>query len=376
MTDRPRADDDAIVIVPDESRRHVLARNESRHKVRRGEDPRHEDLRHEDLPHEDPWHEDPWDDPRAARDFVADGMIPDLRRWSRQILVGLVVGTVLFIGWAAWRTAGLVGGGDDVATVTGGAAQVDVVNVVFPEGFTVAQVAQRLARDVPNMDAQRVLAALADGTLPAPWRPEGVSSYEGLLFPALYEVAAYEDERAVVDRMINEMRNRTLRLDIEAGAARLGVTPYEIIIIASLIEREVKIADERAIVSRVIHNRLAADIELQIDAALYYDAAPGVSFADLRNSDSPYNVYRRRGLPPTPIANPGVAALEAALNPAPDPGVDDEICTSRTAAQRRSEPCQYLFYVLSDTEGRHAFSATFEQHEVRVAEARAAGVLP
>jgi UPF0755 protein len=324
-----------------------------------------------------PWRQDPWDDPRAARDFVADGMIPDLRRWSRQILVGLVGVAVVFIGWAAWRTADLVGGvGDADGIVAAGGAQVDVVKVVFPEGFTVAQIAQRLARDVANMQADEVLAALADGTLPAPWRPDGITSYEGLLFPALYEVAAYEDERAVVDRMINEMRNRTLRLDIEAGATRLGVTPYEIIIIASLIEREVKIAEERAIVSRVIHNRLAANIELQIDAALYYDAQPGASFADLRNSDSPYNVYRRRGLPPTPIANPGIAALEAALNPAPDPAADDEICTSRTAAQRRSEPCQYLFYVLSDAEGRHAFSATFEQHEARVAEARAAGVLP
>jgi UPF0755 protein len=316
-------------------------------------------------------------DPRSAGDYERDGMIPDLRRWSRQILLGLAAFAVLFIGWAAWRTASLVGGDDatqdDVASQGSAAA---VTEVVFPEGFTVAQIAQRLARDVPNMDAAAVVAALDDGTLPAPWRPDGVASYEGLLFPALYEVAGYEDERSVVDRMLNEMRNRTLRLDIEAGAARLGVTPYEVLVIASLIEREVKVADERALVSRVIHNRLALDIELQIDAALFYGAPAGATFSELRDADSPYNLYRRKGLPPTPIASPGEAAIVAALNPAADPAEDDAICTSRTAAQRRSEPCRYLFYVLADAEGRHAFSATYEQHEARVEEARAAGILP
>lgn len=316
------------------------------------------------------------DEPRASGDFERDGMIPDLRRWSRQILVGLAAFAVLFIGWAAWRTASIVGDDATQDDVVAQGSTAAVTEVVFPEGFTVAQIAQRLARDVPNMDAAGVVAALDDGTLPAPWRPDGVTSYEGLLFPALYEVAAYEDERSVVDRMLNEMRNRTLRLDIEAGAARLGVTPYEVLIVASLIEREVKVADERALVSRVIYNRLALDMELQIDAALFYGAPAGATFSEVRDADSPYNLYRRKGLPPTPIASPGEAAIVAALNPAADPAESDEICTSRTAAQRRSEPCRYLFYVLADAEGRHAFSATYEQHQVRVDEARAAGILP
>jgi UPF0755 protein len=316
------------------------------------------------------------DEPRASGDFERDGMIPDLRRWSRQILVGLAAFAVLFIGWAAWRTASIVGDDATQDDVVAQGSTAAVTEVVFPEGFTVAQIAQRLARDVPNMDAAGVVAALDDGTLPAPWRPDGVTSYEGLLFPALYEVAAYEDERSVVDRMLNEMRNRTLRLDIEAGAARLGVTPYEVLIVASLIEREVKVADERALVSRVIYNRLALDMELQIDAALFYGAPAGATFSEVRDADSPYNLYRRKGLPPTPIASPGEAAIVAALNPAADPAESDQICTSRTAAQRRSEPCRYLFYVLADAEGRHAFSATYEQHQVRVDEARAAGILP
>lgn len=332
-------------------------------------------MKHDDTTITD-WVDDDWDDPRAATDFDRDGMIPDLRRWSHLILIGLGVVAAIVVGWAAWRTAALVGNDVSQDVVGSGSTAATVVEVVFPEGFTVAQVAERIARDVPNMTAPRVIAALNEGTLPAPWRPEGIASYEGLLFPALYEVASYEDERSIVDRMINEMRNRTLRLDIEAGAAKLGITPYEVLIIASLIEREVKVADERALVSRVIHNRLALDMELQIDAALYYGALPSASFSELRNADSPYNLYRRKGLPPTPIASPGEASIVAALNPAADPTDGDDICTSRTPAQRRNEPCRYLFYVLADAEGRHAFSATYAQHEARIADARAAGVLP
>jgi cell division protein YceG involved in septum cleavage len=171
-------------------------------------------------------------------------------------------------------------------------------------------------------------------------------------------VASYEDEVDVLARMIEEMRTRALANDIEAAAQRLGRTPYEIITIASLIEKEVKIAEERALVSRVIHNRLELDMELQIDAALYYGAAAGVDFATLKEADSPYNLYRVKGLPPTPIANPGEAALIAAMNPADDPADDDERCTARTKKEKQ-QPCRLLFYVLSDAEGRHAFSTTY-----------------
>jgi UPF0755 protein len=202
-----------------------------------------------------------------------------------------------------------------------------------------------------------------------------VTSYEGLLFPALYRVAAYETEADVLARMIEEMRTRALANDIEVAAQRLGRTPYEIIIIASLIEKEVKVPDERALVSRVIHNRLELDMELQIDAALYYGAPAGASFAELKNSESPYNVYLRKGLPPTPIASPGEASLIAAMNPADDPADDDVLCTARTRREKREE-CRLLFYVLKDTEGRHAFATTYRLHEQNVVAAKEAGVLP
>jgi len=323
-----------------------------------------------------PWTEDPWDPVRPTDDFETDGMLPDLRAYSKQILVGLAAVAVVFIAWAGWRVRDIATQVDSPDAVTAlPDNQVVEVEVVFPEGFTVAQIAARLERDAPGFSVADVDAVLAENSLPAPFRPEGVTSYEGLLFPALYRVAAYETEADVLARMIEEMRTRALANDIEVAAQRLGRTPYEIIIIASLIEKEVKVAEERALVSRVIHNRLELDMELQIDAALYYGAPADASFSELKGADTPYNVYLRKGLPPTPIASPGEASLIAAMNPADDPADDDALCTVRTRREKREE-CRLLFYVLKDAEGRHAFATTYRLHELNVAAAREAGVLP
>jgi UPF0755 protein len=325
---------------------------------------------------ERPWNEDPWDRVRPTDEADVDGLLPDLRTYSRQILLGLAAVAVVFVAWAGWQVRSLVTQVDtDQSSSPAADNQVTEVQVVFPEGFTVGQIASRLERDVPGFSAADVETVLATNELAAPFRPEGVASYEGLLFPALYRIASYESEEDVLARMLEEMRSRALSNDIEVAAQRLGRTPYEIIIIASLIEKEVKVAEERALVSRVIHNRLELDIELQVDAALYYGAPEGASFAQLKGADSPYNVYLRKGLPPTPIANPGEASLIAAMNPAEDPADDDPLCTARNRREKRDE-CRLLFYVLSDTEGRHAFATTYRLHEQNVAAAKAAGILP
>lgn len=325
---------------------------------------------------ERPWNEDPWDRVRPTDEADVDGLLPDLRTYSRQILLGLAAVAVVFVAWAGWQVRSLVTQVDTPQSSSPAADnQVTEVEVVFPEGFTVGQIASRLERDVPGFSAADVETVLATNELVAPFRPEGVASYEGLLFPALYRIASYESEEDVLARMLEEMRSRALSNDIEVAAQRLGRTPYEIIIIASLIEKEVKVAEERALVSRVIHNRLELNIELQVDAALYYGAPEGASFAQLKGADSPYNVYLRKGLPPTPIANPGEASLIAAMNPAENPADDDPLCTARNRREKRDE-CRLLFYVLSDTEGRHAFATTYRLHEQNVAAAKAAGILP
>jgi len=323
-----------------------------------------------------PWQEDPWDQVRPDDAADTDGMLPDLRGYAREILIGLASLAIVFIAWAGWQVRNVATQAEtsDGLSAASQSAVIEV-EVVFPEGFTLAQIAARLERDAPGFSAADIDVVLATNSLVAPFRPAGVTSYEGLLFPALYRVAAYETEADVLARMIEELRTRVLANDIEVAAQRLGRTPYEIIVIASLIEKEVKLADERALVSRVIHNRLELDIELQIDAALYYNAPAGVAFADLRAIDTPYNVYKYKGLPPTPIASPGEASLIAAMNPVDDPAGDDPRCTARNKKEKL-EPCRLLFYVLADADGRHAFATTYRLHQKNVAAAQAVGVLP
>jgi UPF0755 protein len=255
--------------------------------------------------------------------------------------------------------------------------------VTFPEGFTVGQMAERLDSTVERMTADDFLEAARSGSLRSTWQPFTVNSLEGLLFPDTYQVSNAESEGQVIERMIALMERVGDQEDIVNRSAALGRTPYEILIIASLIEREAAVAEDRAKISRVIHNRLALSLldpmnpfPLQIDASVLYgrDQAgldPEMPFSELRQIDGPYNTYLRPGLPPTPIANPGRASIRAALNPAPNPPPGDPICrVLETPSQ-----CFYLYYVLADEDGGHVFAATLEQHLVNVELARQAGLL-
>ena len=245
--------------------------------------------------------------------------------------------------------------------------------VTFPEGFTVAQIAARLDAEFERMSSDRFLELATDPTRRVPWRPDDIASLEGLLFPDTYQVSNADNEGQVIERMIELMERVALQEELEAGAERLGLTPYEVLIVASMIEREAKVDVDRALISRVIHNRLALGWNLEIDATLYYGADPDTPFAVLRETDSPYNTYRYAGLPPTPIANPGRASIRAALNPAPNPSSGDPICA---VLEDPTVGCAYLFYVLADDDGSHTFAVTFEQHQANIDAARAAGVLP
>jgi UPF0755 protein len=144
-----------------------------------------------------------------------------------------------------------------------------------------------------------------------------------------------------------------------------------VLIVASMIEREAKIEEDRPMIARVILNRLAIGMPLQIDATLYYDQDPNLSFDQLKSIDSPYNTYLHLGLPPTPIANPGRASIEAAVNPANNPPEGGAECQNLA-----KEQCLYLYYVLADEDGGHAFALTLAEHEANVQKARDAGLLP
>lgn len=244
------------------------------------------------------------------------------------------------------------------------------VNVTFPEGFTIDQMGARLAERTLRLNAEQFIAAANDSALETWLRPETSGPLEGLLFPDTYQVSGEETEEQVVARMVSLMERVGRQERLDESERLVGLTPYQVLIVASLIEREAKVAEDRALIARVIYNRLETRMQLQIDASLYYRAPQGATFTELKELDSPYNTYLYRGLPPTPIANPGRASIAAALNPAPNPNVSDAIC------QGVARPCRYLYYVLANKNGAHKFAATLAQHERNIEEARLAGVLP
>ena len=255
--------------------------------------------------------------------------------------------------------------------------------VTFPEGFTLAQMGRRLDTEIDRMSSEDFLAAAQDPSITSIFKPDGVTSLEGLLFPDTYQVSNAESEGQVIDRMIGLMERVGNQEDIVTKSAALGRTPYEILIIASMIEKEAKVPEDRAKISRVIHNRLYVSFNnpdepfpLQIDAAVLYGRNqlgidPDTPFSEVRAIPSDWNTYLLPGLPKTPIANPGRASIEAALNPAPNPPPGDPICVDLP----QPDQCFYFFYVLADEDGRHAFAATGEQHQANVDAAAAAGLL-
>jgi UPF0755 protein len=176
----------------------------------------------------------------------------------------------------------------------------------------------------------------------------------------------------VLQTMTDLMERVGRQEDLTALAYKQGLTGYQALIIASIVEREAQTDDDRYKIARVIYNRLALGMPLEVDATLFYGQEPGADFDVLKATDTPYNTYMYPGLPPTPIANPGRASIRAALNPAPNPPSGDPICIELPD----SDPCDYLFYVLSPAnDGSHVFAATYEQHLRNVDAARAAGVL-
>lgn len=235
-----------------------------------------------------------------------------------------------------------------VTVLEAGPRPPELDRVTIPEGLTVTEIVARLAdpeRGLARWDAAALQAAVDAPEIRSAFQPADQASMEGLLFPDTYEVDEDTDERAFVSRLVAELDERLRALDVEARAAALGRTPYEIVIIASLIEEEARVASERPMISRVIHNRLEQGIPLGIDATSRYEAEiAGRSRDDIDfSSDSPYNTRRVQGLPPTPIAAPGQASLEAALAPADGP---------------------WIFYVLQDEQGNHFFtdsSAEFQR---------------
>lgn len=227
-------------------------------------------------------------------------------------------------------------------------------SLVVPEGFTVSQIANRVGA-LPGHQASAFLALADSGRIRSPYEPAGSNDLEGLLFPDTYSVTPGETDATILQAMISRFDQMATQLGLAQAPSTAGVSPYQAIIVASLIEREAKLASDRALVAEVVYNRLTRGMKLQIDATVLYALGPGhtsVSAADL-NVQSPYNTYLVTGLPPGPIANPGKASLEAALHPGKGP---------------------YLYYVVVEPDGQEAFSASLSGQDANIALARSRGL--
>jgi UPF0755 protein len=219
---------------------------------------------------------------------------------------------------------------------------VETFMVTIPEGLRLEQVAARVAEKL-GLDGKRFLSAAESGeyVLP-PYLPEGSPTVEGFLFPKTYEFITDVTEEQVIQRLLDQFGDEVSQLDW-SRAGELGLDPYEVVIVASLIEREAMLDKERPKVASVIYNRLRQEMLLQIDATVEY-ALPEhknrLTYEDYEYP-SPYNTYLNPGLPPTPIASPSLASLRAALRPA---------------------NTEFLFYLVVDPgTGRHEFAETYQE---------------
>lgn len=245
--------------------------------------------------------------------------------------------------------------------------------VTLPEGYTIEQMAQRFADSIPGFDGTAFsLRATTPGSPPIESRyAPGVTNLEGLLFPDTYSIAGDETPSQVLQRLVRSMERVGRQEGLDDAGTTIGLQPYQVLVVASMIEREAKTEKDRPLIARVIYNRLAMGMKLEIDATLYYGQDPDTPFDVLKDLDTPYNTYRVNGLPPTPIANPGRASIAAALAPAPNPSPNDPLCVGLP----NGSPCAYLYYVLTDRDGNHAFAVTLEQHQANVDRALAEGIL-
>ena len=214
--------------------------------------------------------------------------------------------------------------------------------VTVPEGLTVERTLARFAEETGRPIEEWRAAAADTAALGLPAYANG--QLEGFLFPATYDVEPDDAPVDVLRGMVQQFSEVAARLQLEQRAAAMGRTPYEIVTVASMIQSETRLDEERPDVGQVIYNRLNQGIPLGIDATLAYGLDKNgndLTVSDLR-TDGPYNTRTRGGLPPTPISSPGEASLEAAL--APSSG-------------------DLLYYVLESDDGRHFFTSDYAEFQ-------------
>ena len=227
--------------------------------------------------------------------------------------------------------------------------------LTIPEGFRIRQIADKVGT-VKGLSADKFYELATNNSVRSRYQPEGNNDLEGFLFPDTYLLSPEETELSLLKQMVAQSDNVAGLVGLDNSLSKTSQQPYETMIIASMIEAEAKTDGDRGKISRVILNRLFQAMPLQIDATVLYgmgNTTQTLSNKDLQTNTA-YNTYTNKGLPPGPICNPGRASILAAMNPTTGP---------------------WLYYVVSDAQGNHAFAETYEEHLKNVAAARAKGLL-
>lgn len=277
---------------------------------------------------------------------------------------GIIKNGLFFKGYLKWVQEGSsfkagtynVSPGDSYDTLisrmnAGDVVKEDTVVFTIPEGYTATQVADKLA-EAWNRKAEVFLQLIdsgagleAVGTLGIPENKELRHRLEGYLFPETYELAKDSTPQEVIEAMLEQLVKKLDTIpEWKAKLANRGLTLHELMTVASLVEREVVVNEERPLVAGIIYNRLDKGQKLEIDATVQYllDKQKERLYEKDLKVDSPYNTYKQEGLPPGPISSPGLASIEAALTP---------------------EVSEYFFYVTKkDGSQAHLFAKTYKEH--------------
>lgn len=221
--------------------------------------------------------------------------------------------------------------------------------LTIPEGWTAAQIAERIA-GVSGTPADSVLRILTDTASATRFGVPG-PTLEGYLYPATYELPLGADDTAVIRRLTGRYK-QVWTSELRARADSAGLSEREVVTLASIVEKEAKVWDERPLVAAVYRNRLRIGMRLQADPTVQYalgEHQNRLLYAHIRDvADHPYNTYTQNGLPPGPIASPSAGAIRATLDPADVP---------------------YLYFVARPN-GTHVFTRTLVEHNRAKASAR------
>jgi len=246
-------------------------------------------------------------------------------------LVALAV-MLVFLGVAAWAAVAGIGSVRDRVSPPppppAAPPPPKPLKVIFPEGFNRREMAERVAavkriaaekrKKKTRISAPAYRKLTEQSALPGRFAEDGKARHlEGFLFPATYEFLPKTTTKQLVNKQLTAFRRNWAKIDLVYARSK-NLTPYDVLIIASMVEKETLAPDERPLVAAVIYNRLKARMPLGIDATIRYGLnVPGTE--SLRQSHltnpTPYNTRLHPGLPPTPIANPGLASMQAAAHP-------------------------------------------------------------